>query len=392
MKADSRESILIFRDHLLKRSETFILAQTQAFVHFKPYYAGSRDMHELELPPERIITINHFGARGKVIEIPFKLFAYAPGFIRRIKAVDPALIHAHFGPDGVLALPVARAVNVPLIVTFHGYDATIRRDAVGYPFFNSHRIYFRNEASLKREARLFIAVSDFIKRKLVERGFPPDRILVHYIGVDTQAFRPNQDIPRQPIVLFVGRLVEVKGCEYLLRAMKDVLRQVPATQLVIIGEGPLRPALERLVQEEGISNCHFIGWQSHRDVQHWLNKAWVYCAPSIVARSGAEEGFSIALLEAMACGLPVVSFLTGGTPEVVHHGETGFLAQEKNVAQLSAYIVRLLQDHDLWKECSQAGQSLVRSNFDLYRQTEKLEQIYRTIINPTDVFERDATL
>jgi colanic acid/amylovoran biosynthesis glycosyltransferase len=380
-----RPNILIFRDYLLSRSESFILAQTQALKNFEPYYAGSRWMDEIPLPPGRAIVINKYGRKGRFLEIPFKLFGYAPSFLGHIRAVDPVLIHANFGPDGVLALPIARALRVPLIVTFGGYDATVTREAVPYPFYNSHRIYFRKESILKREARQFIAVSNFIRSKLLDRGFPPEKIIVHYRGVDTQALRPDPGIPRQPVVFFAGRLVEVKGCEYLIRAMKAVQAHVPGVRLVIAGDGPLRPALEKLAREENLTDCLFAGWQSHADIRPWLVSSRVYCAPSIAVASGAEEGLSNAVLEAMACGLPVVSFSSGGNPEAIVHGTTGFLAPEKNAEQLSAHIVRLLQDSALWNQFSQAGQDRVRSQFDLYRQTEKLEGIYRSVLDAAGV-------
>jgi len=380
LRVNRRPNILIFRDHLLNRSESFILAQTQAIRNFEPYYAGSRKLEELPLPPGRTIVINPFGPRWKFTEIPFKLLGFAPLFFHRIKAVHPVLIHAHFGPDGVLALPIARALRVPLIVTFGGYDATVAREAVRRPFYNSHRIYFREEARLKREATLFLAVSEFIKRKLLNRGFPPEKIIVHHRGVDLQTLQANPEIPRQPIVLFVGRLVEVKGCEYLIRAMKAVQAKAPEARLVIAGDGPLRAELERLAREENLVDCLFTGWQTHEDVLPWLKKCRVLCAPSIAVPSGAEEGLSNAVIEAMASGLPVVSFSSGGNPEAVIHGKTGFLAPEKNVPQMAAYLLELLQDNDLWNRFSRAGQARTRSDFDLRVQTQKLEEIYRSVL------------
>ncbi|PWT93473.1 MAG: glycosyl transferase [Acidobacteria bacterium] len=370
------QNIIIFRDHLLKRSETFILSQAEKLKDFTPYYVGSRKMNQLLLPKERTITAN-----GRLREMAFRLFGYASPFIRQVKNLNPVLIHAHFGPDGVLALPIARALQIPLIVTFGGYDATVDQEvAMKHPLYDRHRIYFQKEMSLKHEARLFLTVSDFIKRKVLKRGFPPDNVIVHYTGVDTQVFRPNAAIQRQPLVLFVGRLVEVKGCEYLLRAMKNVEQQAPNAQLVIVGDGPLRSSLEKLARSEQLANYRFTGWQSHQEVREWLNRARVCCSPSIIASSGAEEGFSNAILEAMACGLPVVSFCNGGTPEAVEHGKTGFLAKEKNIDELSSYIIRLLKDQPVWNEFSDAALNRVRSTFDLCRQTKKLEDIYRSVV------------
>jgi len=370
--------VVIYRDHLLAPSETFVLRQAEALQRFIPYYVGSRLVRGLPLPLARTLTVNQNGLLGKGSEAVFKLWGLAPALTRRVRDLHPALIHAHFGPDGVTALHIARSLRIPLLVTFHGYDATIRDDYARRSFYN-HRLYLRRRETLKREAKLFIAVSQFIRKKLLEQGFPPERIVVHYIGVNTEAFQPDPAVRREPIVLFVGRLTEKKGCEYLLWAMSRVQATMPEVQLVVVGDGPLRAELEGLAARS-LRRYKFVGIQPPRVVRSWMNRALLLCAPSVTASSGDSEGLPITVVEALAMGLPIVSSVHAGIPEAVIHGETGFLAAERDSAALASYILQLLKDEMLWQRFSTQSRERARSVFNLQKQARALENIYEVVL------------
>ncbi|MEB3213378.1 MAG: glycosyltransferase, partial [Leptolyngbyaceae bacterium] len=289
-----------------------------------------------------------------------------------------SLIHAHFGPDGVRALPLMRNLSVPLFVSFHGYDVTMK-EAIAQQSTLSHRTYLKRRSVLQREATQFIAVSDFIRGQMLHQGFPPEKLVVHYIGVDTEKFSPDPTVQREPIVLFTGRLVEKKGCTYLIQAMAQVQQTRPDVELVIVGDGPLRSELENQARSQ-LKRYRFLGIQSPDQVREWMNKAQVFCVPSIIAESGDAEAFGIVFAEAQSMGLPVVSFASGGIPEAIAHGRTGFLAPEKDTETLAPYLLQLLNDLTLWTRFSQEGQVWVRQNFDLKQQTQKLEELYLTSI------------
>lgn len=370
--------VIIYRDHLLRPSETFIRSQAEALNNFIPYYAGSRIVRGLELPKERTITINQNSLiPDKAIEIAFKLWGFAPFFLWHLQKLKPAAVHAHFGSDGVRALPLVRSLKVPLIVTFHGFDATVNEQHAQQSFYG-HRVYLRQRKLLQQKGQKFIAVSKFIRDKLLEQGFPPDKTVVHYIGVDVNIFHANPAVSRKPVVLFVGRLVEKKGCEYLIQAMRQVQALMPEVELVVIGDGPLRSSLEKLAGEM-LQRFQFLGVQPVEKVKAWMNQAQVFCVPSITARSGDSEGFGIVFAEAQSMELPVVSFANGGISEAVAHGETGFLAAEYNWEELASYIMRLLQDKSLWHQFSQSGKRRVQTLFNLQKQTIALEEIYNQV-------------
>lgn len=373
----SLPALAVYSDLLLGASMTFVQAQAEALSQFIPYYVGTRSVFHggLEIPKERTLVINSGGSSlGKVLEVPFKVFGYDPIFFRRVRRIDPVLVHAHFGDSAAVALPLVERLAVPLIVTFHGCDATVRQELAVKPHFTL-RLYWRKREVLKRQTALFIAVSQFIRDKLLESGYPEEKIWVHYIGIDTELFRAKRSLLRRPAVLFVGRLEEKKGCEYVIRAMEVVQQTNPKWELIVIGDGTLRADLHRLARER-LHSVRFLGMQPQSVVREWMNQASLFCVPSIVAKDGDAEGFGLVFAEAQAMGLPVVSFASGGVPEAVAHSETGFLARERDWEALANYINLLIRRPDLWLDMSEAGRRRVEGHFDLRSQTRKLESVY----------------
>jgi glycosyltransferase involved in cell wall biosynthesis len=374
----AKANIIFFSSLLLPASQTFIRAQGEALVRFIPYYVGSRLVQGLELPPERTVVVNQGSVVGTLTEAVFKVSGFAPEFYRQIRPLKPVLIHAQFGLSGALALPLARSLNLPLLVHFRGADATIRDDHARFSSLN-HWIYLRRREALKREGRLFITVSQFIKEKLLEQGFPAHKIIAHYSGINTADFSADPNITREPVVLFVGRLTEKKGCEYLIQAMEQVQSHLPDVQLVLIGDGPLKSSLESLASRL-LRRYHFLGVQPASVVRQWMNRARLLVAPSITSAQGDSEGLPNVVLEAQAMGLPVVSTVHAGIPEAVLHGETGLLASERDADTLATYCLQVLQDTTLWQSFSSKGQERVRSHFDRSQQTRILENLYESVL------------
>lgn len=384
MNDNLRSTVVIFCDHLLYPSETFIRAQAQSLQRYKPVYAGSRRVRGLDLPAESTYTVSDGDVNGRVREVMFKLFGTAPKLAERLRALDPVLMHSHFGPDGLRALPLARSLGLPLIVTFHGSDATatdVRH--VKAPF--GHRRYLVQRGVLRRGAALFLAVSEFIRGKLLAQHFPAEKTLVHYVGVDTKFFSPAQG-ERESTVLFVGRLAEEKGAELLIRAMAEVQKENPGVELVLIGDGALRGDLEKLASAS-LGRYRFLGVQPPHVVREWLDRASVFCAPSIQGRSGGEEAFGMVFAEAQAMEKPVVSFATGGIPEAVLHGETGFLAPDRDWPALAQYLSLLLKTAELRRKFGVSGRQRVLRLFDLSTQTNALEKIYDGVLEAAAIGE-----
>jgi glycosyltransferase involved in cell wall biosynthesis len=162
--------------------------------------------------------------------------------------------------------------------------------------------------------------------------------------------------------------------------MSRVQATMPEAELVVIGDGPLRPALERLAGET-LCRYRFLGTQPQESVRAWLNRARVFSLPSVTAESGDSEGLPTTVIEAQASGLPVVSTIHAGIPEAVAHGETGFLVPERDWEGLASSILLLLRKDALCHRFAVAGKGRVRALFDLQKQTALLEEIYEDVLS-----------
>jgi glycosyltransferase involved in cell wall biosynthesis len=375
---DEPPCVLVYCDHLLYPSETFIKAQATALTKYRAEYAGLRRVNGLELPAATTHVMNRGNRTGDAAEVMFKLWRRLPRrFVADLERLRPALIHAHFGADGYRALTLSQHLRIPLIVTYHGSDATVLNvKSAKTPF--GHRQYLRNRGTVKKRVSRIIAVSNFVKRKLVEQGFPEGKITVHYIGVDTELFRPRGDAGGRR-VLFIGRLVERKGLEYLIRAMQLVQSEFPDSELIVIGDGPLRSSLEAQTRSS-LKRYQFMGSQPPEVVREQMRRACVFAGPSVKIASGEEEAFGMVFAEAQAMGVPVVSFASGGIGEAVEHGETGFLAPERDWESLGRYIAELVKDERQRDRMGRAGRERVLRLFDLKKQSRILEEIYSSVV------------
>jgi colanic acid/amylovoran biosynthesis glycosyltransferase len=356
--------VLIFKETLLAPSETFILAQMRALSEYVPILAGLERTHPSLPLPQKPILLSDRGPRLPDLRAKlYRRIGIAPLFHHKAKGSRPDLVHAHFASGGRTALPLARALRVPLVVTLHGADVTVRG-----PQPDRYK-------RLGEEASLFICVSAFIRERALEAGFPSQKLLVHYIGIDRELFSPSAEPQASQSILFVGRLVEKKGCEYLLRAMQLVQKAHPQCELTIIGDGPLRKSLEALAAELNI-RCQFRGAQPVAIVRESLRRARIACVPSVTAADGNSEGLPTVVGEALSIGAPVVGTKHAGIPEMVIPHVTGLLTPERDSAALAEALSLLLADKDLWQRLHSAAPRHIETHFDLQTQTALLENIY----------------
>ena len=292
----------------------------------------------------------------------------APRYLAALAAERPALVHAHFLSSGVAALPIARALGVPLVVTVHGYDVLDTRV--------SARDARRREALFARAARL-VAVSDFLRERLLALGCPPAKAVRHYIGTDLDEPDETARDP-SPRVLFVGRLVAHKGCRDALEAFARVRAARPEARLSIVGDGPERAALERRARE--IGGVEFHGVLPPPAVRHALARAWVLCNPSGVGDHGWQEAFGLVFIEAQARRTPVVSTRTGGIGEAVADGTSGYTVASGDTAALAERLLALLGDTGLRRRMGAAGRERVAERFDIAEQGVALERLYTDVL------------
>jgi colanic acid/amylovoran biosynthesis glycosyltransferase len=370
----SRPKVVIFRNELLPLSETFVLAQAKALRTFDPVFAGVHPApRSLMIEPDPVFVSSSHSLIGKARRRIFWRTSLAPGFYRELRSVQPSLIHAHFALDGAAALPIRAALKIPLLVTLHGYDVSSSDESLGRS--PEGDLYLRRRDELWEKATFFLCISEFIRRTALKRGFPPEKLRCIYTGTDLGLFQ-FQSVPRDPdMILFVGRLVEKKGCNHLLDALAEVRKVRPAVRLVLIGVGQLEQALRQRAATEQLP-CEFLGVQPARVVKEYMARAQVFCVPSITASNGDSEGLGMVFIEALAMGAPVASFEHGGIAEVVNHGKSGLLAPEGDYHALATNLLRLLSDDRQWNSFSDEGRRDVQNRFDIAKQTVLLEEIY----------------
>ena len=363
----------IFRRSILPLTETFIKAQADAMRRYQPRYVGLSAASN-SLVDEAGVTLlsRHRPLLSRVQRALYGVSGFAPGFHRAVRNLHPALIHAHFGPDAATATPLCAALGVPLVVTLHGYDVTTQ-DAQ-FARSSAGRLFLRKRHEMWERTALFLCVSEFIRTAALTAGYPEAKLRVQYIGIDRTLYAPVEHTGEK-LILFVGRLVDKKGCIHLLRAMQVVQAKEPTARLVVIGNGPLRSALEDTARSLGIS-CEFLGGQPSSVVHDWMKRARVLCMPSVTAADGDSEGLGMVLLEAQSMGRPVVGFRTGGIPEAVSDGESGLLAPEGDEAGLAENLLRYLTDNVLWQRASARAIAWVEERFDLAVRTREMESIY----------------
>ena len=197
-------------------------------------------------------------------------------------------------------------------------------------------------------ADLITVNSQAMREELLDR-FPTLRVEVIPNGVDTQFYKPEPFYLQMPVkkgeesyILFVGRLVEQKGVEYLIRAMTYIKKEFPNVHLKIVGDGPLLPALENFSSNFVLSDqIEFLGWKSGNTLLNLYQNALLVVLPSIY------EPFGMTALEAMACGKPVVASRVGGLKTIIKHGQNGYFAEPRDYLDLAQWIMSLLSSQEL---------------------------------------------
>lgn len=369
--------VAVFRGPLFNPSEQFVQLQAASLRRYRPLIVGL----------ERIGNVIP-ALEGRILSAPsvrrrfaIRLLGQWGELSKRVSAEQPSLVHAHFAPDGLAALSLARALRVPLVTSLRGYDVTRSRAALLRSGRLSWIVHALLRSRLMAHGDLFLAVSHALRRRALARGYPAERTLTHYNGVDLVQFRPSEGSPEPGLILFVGRLVEKKGVGELLAAFAAAKAEVPEARLRIIGEGPLLGALRRQAEALGIAgSVEFAGALRAVEVAAEMRRAWLLAAPSRTARDGDSEGLPNTVVEAAASGLPVVATDHGGIPEAVSHGVSGFLVPEGEADLLARRLVELLRDADMRGQMGRKARAIAEERFDLRRQAERLEAIYDSVV------------
>jgi glycosyltransferase involved in cell wall biosynthesis len=362
-------TIIAYRDLLIPRSELYFLRRLYvAFERLRPLWVGRRAGDGIgDLDGESLI-LGGPDPLGAIDRGLFKLTGRLPP-VPDLRARKPRLVHAHFGRGGALALPMARALGVPLVVSFYGGDATKDKhyDRRWFP-----SIYQRRLPALMEQAALFLCVSDFIRRQLIDRGFPEGKLLVQRSGVNLDPEWGPIDPSARPYVLFAGRFVEKKGAALVIEAVRRLEAESgQPLPLVMIGEGPLEGTLRAAAA--ALRDVTFLGWMSNTELRRWMRGALALCVPSLRAADGDAEGLPTVVIEAMAAGTPVIGSMHAGIGEAIEDQRTGYLIPERDPGALAAALARLATNPSLRHDMGETARAAAVEGFDMTRQSRRLE-------------------
>lgn len=195
------------------------------------------------------------------------------------------------------------------------------------------------------------------------------------LGVDPDVFTPAKLPHRAPDILYAGHLVPAKGVEHLIRALPDVRRAIPNARLILTGDGPDRPRLERLVRELSLSGAiDFPGAVPFTEMPGVFQRCALFCLPTLA------EAFGISILQAMACGKPVVASAVGGIPHIVEHGPSGRLVPPRDPQALADALIALLTDPPAMDVMGRHNRTLVLKHYTWQAVVEQLETLYRDLL------------
>jgi colanic acid/amylovoran biosynthesis glycosyltransferase len=293
------------------------------------------------------------------------------------------LLHSHFGDVGWANAAIARKLGLPHVVTFYGQD-------VGYLPQKDARWY-------KRYRNLFLDVDrvlcegPFMADCVAQLGCPREKLQVHHLGVDLESlpYRPRQWRPGETLrVLMAATFREKKGLTYALEALAQLRDRLPI-EVTLIGDAGTearaqeekRKILEVIERHDMQSYVRMMGYQSHAVLQEEAYNHHLFVSPSVLATNGdSEGGVPVAIIEMCATGMPVVSTTHCDIPEVIKNGQTGFMAEERDVADLAKKLLQLIYNVDHWPTMLAAGRKHIEQEYDAKVQGRRLGEIYLELV------------
>jgi len=310
-----------------------------------------------------------------LLAVPYLFFGVL-GLRRVLKAERFDVIHVHWPfPFGLLGYFAARWAQAPMVSQFYGVE--LRWVSRKMPIFIPLLRW------VIKHSDLVVAISSHTKEEIL-RIAPAQVEIVPYgspVPVPAEKKTTRGEPDRKRRVLFVGRLVERKGVEYLVRAFKELSVPFPV-QLDVVGTGPEAQSLAKLVRELGlVDRVNLAGEVSSEELNSYYSCCDCFVLPAVVDSKGDTEGLGVVLIEALSNWKPVVASSVGGIVDIVHHEKTGLLVPEKDPRALAAAIKRILTDEDLAHRLAEQGHQFVRHYFDWDRIVDRWIELYREVLS-----------
>ena len=282
------------------------------------------------------------------------------------------VVHVHWPmPMALLGWAARRGHRMPMVTTFYGIELRWVQSRL---FFLRWLVRWAAKASAQA-----VAISTYTARELRKFADVPIEVIPYTAELAPPATLGEAVTTRDRSILFVGRLIERKGVNHLIRALGTVRERVPA-RLIVIGDGPERPRLEALAQDLGLrDDVEFRGRVSDDELRRAYASAAVFVLPSVLDARQDTEGLGVVLLEAMNYAVPVIASEIGGITDIVQHERTGLLVPPGDEGALAGALARVLHDRELSERLGAAGLRLLRDSFSWERIVDRWEDVYRRV-------------
>ena len=276
------------------------------------------------------------------------------------------VVLAEFGQTGAAVYEICEKVDIPLVVHFHGADA--HRDRYLLPLKSEYQSMFRT-------AKYVIVVSQHMYDHMLSLGANKEQLVLNTYGPHDDFFGITPSFSTTNITT-VGRFVPKKAPYLTILAFQKVLEKFPEAKLNMVGEGELLPMCRNMVFSLGIdSSVTFLGIKGHDEIKNIFSGSYCYIQHSIISHDHDTEGTPVSIIEASAAGLPVVSTLHAGIPDVIEHKETGLLVKERDIDAMANCIATLLGDRGLAESMGSRGKERIKANFSMSKHIDTLNQV-----------------
>lgn len=289
-----------------------------------------------------------------------------------LKAQKIDVVFAEYGMVGAMVTQACKMANVPLVIHYHGADVHHRATVAEYlPWYKKAFDY----------ASAFIAVSGDMVEELKKLGAPADKIYYASCGIDTDKF-PELDISgSDKNFLAVGRFVEKKSPQSVVKAFKPVIEKFADARLTMVGQGPLFEETKALVTKLGLTKSIILaGVLKTEDIKALMCKSRAFVQHSVTAANGDSEGTPVTVLEASSSGLPVVSTRHAGIKDAVIDGVTGYLNDEHDIEAMAQSMIELAESTELAITMGKAGRQHMIANYDMNKRIALLDSIIKNSI------------
>jgi glycosyltransferase involved in cell wall biosynthesis len=278
------------------------------------------------------------------------------------------VILCEYGTTGAEMWKICKQLNIPLIVHFHGFDASA---------INVIEHYSKAYTQMFEYSSAVISVSKVMSEKLLAMGCSGEKIVLNTYGPHDDFFTVDPTYESNSLIS-LGRFVDKKAPYYTILAFHKALAKFPDMQLIMGGEGPLLNSCKNLARFLGIeAKVDFPGVLNRPEFIDYLRQARAYIQHSITADNGDMEGTPVAILEASAAGLPVVSTRHAGIPCVIKDGETGLLVEEHDVNGMAEEILKVMVDRNYSVKLGAAGKEFIRNNFSMSKHINLLTDVIK---------------